>query len=124
MALALDLLHLLDLVDTVMRYVVAAFTGWLILSGRMSYVKGVLRRPDPRRAGAFVVPAEAQERARELAIAGKRIEAIREIRKATGLPFDPALDIVEALRQGAVLPVEESDDRPALDETPPEGREK
>ncbi|MEV0596866.1 hypothetical protein [Nonomuraea cavernae] len=94
----------LSLVNTVMPYIVVAISLWLILTGRLTYVKGGLSRPDPSRAGTFSVPVEAQERARELVMAGKRVEAIREIRRATNLPLDSALDIIEALRQGDSLP--------------------
>lgn len=79
-------------------------TGRLVLTGRLIPVKGGLQRPDPERGATYAVPAFAQERARELVINGRRIEAIKEIRQATSLPLRPALDIVEALRTGAVLP--------------------
>ncbi|MFG1946732.1 hypothetical protein [Nonomuraea sp. NPDC048826] len=104
----------LELINSVMPYVVGAVIAWLVATGRMGYAKGTIQRPDPRRVADVPVPAEAQERARELAKAGKRVAAVKEIRQATGLPLQPALDVVAALRQGIVLPVEpgEARDRP------------
>lgn len=90
--------------------------GWLVFTGRLLPNRGGLRRPDPERGSTYVVPASAQERARELVSDGRRIDAIKEIRQATDLPLDAAMDIVAALRTGAILPTTavETDDHREL----------
>ncbi|MEV1239144.1 hypothetical protein ACIBO2_18820 [Nonomuraea sp. NPDC050022] len=66
--------------------------------------KGRLRRPDPDRIADVAVPIDVQHVVRTLIVSGQRIAAIKEIRRATGLPLEPAMDVVEALRRGIELP--------------------
>ena len=77
---------------------------WLVGSGRMISEKGRLRRPDPDRIADVAVPIDVQHVVRTLIVSGQRIAAIKEIRRATGLPLEPAMDVVEALRRGIELP--------------------
>ncbi|HEV7654455.1 MAG TPA: hypothetical protein VGP36_06930 [Mycobacteriales bacterium] len=68
----------------------------------------VARRPgrdSPPRPVTTPVSAQLQARVRELTGAGQRIQAVKELREATGLSLLDAKNAVDAIAAGASLPV-------------------
>jgi large subunit ribosomal protein L7/L12 len=68
----------------------------------------VARRPGrdrPPRPVTTPVSAQLQARVRELTGAGQRIQAVKELREATGLSLLDAKNAVDAIAAGASLPV-------------------
>jgi hypothetical protein len=56
------------------------------------------------------IPLEVQRKVRELLQEKDRVAAIREVRRATDLPLDTSMDVVEAIRRGMELPTPADDD--------------
>ena len=59
---------------------------------------------DPQRARSLPVPVEAQDLARDLMQQGRKIQAVKEIRAATGYDLRDARDVAFALLYGIEVP--------------------
>lgn len=75
----------------------------LALAGRVAAARRTAVRPPPLRP-TIALPAELQSHLRTMAAQGKKIQAIKQLREATGLSLVDAKNAVDTIAAGSSLP--------------------
>lgn len=75
----------------------------LIVAGRVAASRRGAARPVPA-GSAVALPAELQSHLRALAVQGREIQAVKQLREATGLGLLDAKRTVDTLAAGGTLP--------------------